>query len=93
MMRTNMIPKRKDIVPGHMLFVRKGKALRLNAYLMLSGMMHVLDDNGVVFTLTKPRKIDGVNLVRVRVENTEYEVFYCDLLRNCETTHGTIEVE
>jgi hypothetical protein len=80
-----MKPKRKDIVPGAILTVRKGHKLTLDAYRMLSGGSWDMLDGGICHVITGPRKLEGINLVRVKVNaEQEFEVFYCDVLKHCE---------
>lgn len=56
----------------------------LDPHLMLSGQGSPLLPGEVLDVFTAPRKIDGINLVRVRRANgTIGEVYYCDLAGRC----------
>lgn len=80
-----MKPKREHIVPGAVLTVRKGHKLTMNAYRMLFGEAWDMLDGGVCHVVTGPRKVEGINLVRVKVNSVEeFEVFYCDVIKHCE---------
>lgn len=40
---------------------------------------------GINLTIvTLPRKVEGINLVRVLMNGDEYETFYCDILKHCD---------
>lgn len=78
-------PRRKDIVPGTLLTVRQGKSLTIDSHLYLSVVSSELLGGTSVIVVTGPRKRDGINLVRVRIdEYHEHECFYCDVLKQCE---------
>lgn len=77
--------KRENIVPGVTVQLKSGHELSLNPHLiMFPGMGFTLLGSGTVKVLSLPRKIDGINLVRVEVGGKEYEVYYCDILNHCE---------
>lgn len=75
---------KEQIVPGQVLKVKAGKDLHLDAPYMLSGS-HLMAEGGQLVVVTKPRKRDGINLVRVKVNSDdEYECFYTDIVYKCE---------
>jgi len=77
--------KRKDIVPGTVLKVKLNKTLSMDAHLILFGKSWELLPNNPFTILTKPRRKDGINLVKVKMYGgQEYECYYCDVLKNCE---------
>jgi hypothetical protein len=79
--------KREHVILGLLVVVRKGHRLTLNAHRTFMKDCNVFDmlEGGMLAVVTKPRKIDNINLVRVRVNSKdEYEVFCCDLLNHCE---------
>lgn len=76
---------RKDVVPDQVITVKNGHSLTLDAWLCLSNRAIELWEGASLIIMTKPRKIQNINLVRVKVNvQGEYEVFYCDLLTHCE---------
>lgn len=80
-----MKPKRENVKPGALLVVRDGKTLTLDGHLYLSGASRELPDGTSLIVVTAPRKKDNINLVRVRInESDEHECFYCDVLTQCE---------
>ncbi len=76
--------KNRDIVPGQCLVVRTNRTLDLDPHLILSGRTRTLPDHTILIVVSRPRKLDGINLVRVRInEADEYECYYCDIVSNC----------
>ena len=78
-----MRPTRADIIVNKCLTVKSGHTLSLDAHLFAFGRTVSLS-TGELTVLTPPRKIDGINLVRVLTGGQEYETFYCDVLKHCE---------
>lgn len=59
----------------------------INPHLMLSGQQTPLVSEEVLIVLSRPRRIDGINLVRVRrADGLEGEVYYCDIANRCSRT-------
>ncbi len=84
-MRAQKRVKREHVVPGQILVVKPRRVLTLDPHLMLSGKSWDMLDGGVLHVVSKPRKIDGINLVRVQVNQSEqFECYYCDILSRCE---------
>lgn len=77
--------KHADVVPGRVVTVRQGHVLTLNAYRLAFGDDRPLLAGERLTLITTPRKVGGINLVRVLVGVHEYETFYCDILKHCET--------
>jgi hypothetical protein len=85
------ILKRQDVIPGQSVAViHDGKrgmtdAFLLNHHEMLTrpGGMRPLLAGEVLEVLSKPRKLDGINLVKVRVGTLEGHVYYTDLVNRC----------
>lgn len=88
--------KRVDIRPDLILEVKPGKVLDLDACYILSRTVVIVPSGTRLRVVTKPRKLDGINIVRVRRDagpymsgrpddTNEYEVYYCDLVNNCES--------
>lgn len=77
--------KRADVVPGRTFLVRQDHVLTLDAHRFAFCEDRPLGAGCRLTVLTAPRKIDGINLVRVRVGDIECETFYCDVLKHCET--------
>jgi hypothetical protein len=78
-------PRRVDIEPGRLLVVRTNRTLELDPHLILSGRTRTVPDHTSLIVISRPRKQDGINLVRVRInEIDEFECYYCDVVNNCD---------
>lgn len=76
--------KREHIVPGLTVSVKENHTLILDAYRYLFGESKGLPGGRFLTVVAGPRKVEGINLVRVKIDEYEFEVYYCDLLRECE---------
>lgn len=82
---------RQDVVPGRTVkVVHDGKrgmtdSFMLNGYQMLTnpGSLRPILAGDVLEILSKPRRLDGINLVKVRFGQTEGHVYYTDLVNRC----------
>lgn len=83
--------KRQDVVPSRTVtVVHDGKrgmtdAFMLNHHQMLTdpGSMRPILAGDVLELLSKPRRLDGINLVKVRLGKVEGHVYYTDLVNRC----------
>ncbi len=77
--------KRAQVKPGQETRVKKKHELTLNASLCCFGVTKKIAEDARVSIVSFPRKKEGINLVRVKVDDgREYECFYCDVIKNCE---------
>lgn len=85
--------KKEHVVPRALFRTKNGHHLALDAHMLLFGKSKSVA--GYVTILTLPRKVEGVNLVRVAFGGSEYECFYSDVLKHCEfltvTRHPEVE--
>ncbi len=80
---------RADIVPGAELVICRDHVLLLDPHLQSSfGLRSSYDLPTRIRVLTKPRRLTGANLVRIKVRVLRRvfsaEVYYCDILNRCE---------
>jgi hypothetical protein len=69
--------KRINVKPDCLATVKFGHSLDLDPHLCLSKPTIKVKDGGQFIIISLPRKKDGINLVRIRINSTdEYECYY-----------------